>query len=223
MDVWEEDAGGIDFPALREKMVQRQIKDRGIDDPAVLAAMRAVPREMFVLEPYQAFAYDDTPLPIPSNQTISQPYIVAFMIAALKLETNHRVLEIGTGSGYAAAIIGRIAREVYTVERHAKLADYARRRLAQLNYDNVWVKQGDGTLGWPEHAPYAGIVVAAGGPSVPPSLRAQLAIGGRLVIPVGRSRSQQSLLLITRHTQENYSEEALAPVAFVPLIGDEGL
>jgi protein-L-isoaspartate(D-aspartate) O-methyltransferase len=220
MDAQEEN--GPDFAARRERMVSRQIEDRGVDDPAVLAAMRAVPREIFVLGPYKAFAYDDTPLPIPANQTISQPYIVGFMIAALRLKAEDRVLEIGTGSGYAAAILGHIAREVYTVERHPKLADYARQRLAQLGCDNVWVKHGDGTLGWPEYAPYDGIVVAAGGPSVPPSLRAQLAIGGRLVIPIGRSRHQQSLILITRHDEDRYSEEPLAPVAFVPLIGDEG-
>ncbi len=222
MDAPEEEARGIDFAALRERMVQRQLQDRGITDPAVLAAMRHVPREIFVSATYQPFAYDDSPLPIPANQTISQPYIVAFMIAALELEPDDRVLEIGTGSGYAAAIIGRIAREVYTVERHPKLADYARRRLAQLSLENVWVRHGDGTLGWPEHAPYDGIVVAAGGPSVPPSLRAQLAVGGHLIIPVGRSRHQQHLLRITRHAADRYTEESLAPVAFVPLIGDEG-
>lgn len=218
----EEENDGRDYAALRERMVARQIEDRGVDDPAVLAAMRAVPRELFVLGPYQQFAYDDTPLPIPANQTISQPYIVAFMIAALRLKPEDRVLEIGAGSGYAAAVLGRVAREVYTVERHFKLADYARARLAQLGYDNVWVRHGDGTLGWPEHAPYNGIIVAAGAPAVPESLRAQLAIGGRLVIPVGRSRHQQSLILIVRHDVDRFSEETLAPVAFVPLIGDEG-
>jgi protein-L-isoaspartate(D-aspartate) O-methyltransferase len=221
MDAQEED-DDPDFSTLRERMVSRQIEDRGVDDPAVLAAMRAVPRELFVLGPYRQFAYDDTPLPIPANQTISQPYIVAFMIAALRLRPDDRVLEIGAGSGYAAAVLGRVAREVYTVERHFKLADYARARLAQLGYDNVWVRHGDGTLGWPEHAPYNGIVVAAGAPAVPESLRAQLAIGGRLVIPVGRSRHQQSLLLITRQGESQFTEEVLAPVAFVPLIGDEG-
>jgi protein-L-isoaspartate(D-aspartate) O-methyltransferase len=222
MDEPEEEISGVDFAAQRERMVQRQIEGRGISDPAVLAAMRLVPREIFVSDAYRPFAYDDSPLPIPANQTISQPYIVAYMIAALWLEPDDRVLEIGTGSGYAAAIISHIAHEVYTIERHPKLADYARRRLAQLNIANVWVKHGDGTLGWPEHAPYDGIVVAAGGPSVPPSLRAQLAVGGHLVIPVGRSRHQQNLLRITRHAAERFTEEALAPVAFVPLIGDEG-
>ena len=210
------------FSARRERMVRLQIAGRDINDPAVLAAMREVPREQFMLEPYRQYAYDDTPLPIPANQTISQPYIVAYMIAALALRPDARVLEIGTGSGYAAAVLSRIAGEVYTVERHRKLADYARERLARLGYTNVWGRQGDGTRGWPEHAPYDGIIVAAGGPVVPESLRQQLAVGGRLVIPVGRSRHQQNLILITRPTAETYADEMLVPVAFVPLIGDEG-
>ena len=213
---------GDDYDAQREQMVRQQIEERGIHDPAVLAAMRAVPREQFVLEPNRRYAYDDTPLPIPANQTISQPFIVAYMIAALHLGPSDRVLEIGAGSGYAAAVLGRIVAAVYTVERHHRLADFARERLARLGYDNVWVLRGDGTHGWPEHAPYDGIVVAAGGPSVPESLRAQLAIGGRLVMPVGRSRSRQHLIRLTRRAADDYHEEALVPVAFVPLIGDEG-
>ena len=210
------------FAERRERMVRFQIAGRDITDPAVLAAMGEVPREQFVLEAYRHYAYDDTPLPIPANQTISQPYIVAYMIAALGLRPEDRVLEIGTGSGYAAAILSRISREVHTVERHRKLADYARERLAQLGYANVWVHHGDGTRGWPEHAPYDGIIVAAGGPTVPESLREQLAVGGRMVIPVGRSRHQQNLILITRSNEETYTDEMLVPVAFVPLIGDEG-
>ena len=210
------------FAARREQMVRLQIAGREITDPAVLAAMREVPREQFVLEPYRQYAYDDTPLPIPANQTISQPYIVAYMIAALELRPADRVLEIGTGSGYAAAILSRIAGEVYTVERHHKLADYARERLSRLGYANVFVHHGDGTRGWPEHAPYDGIIVAAGGPTVPESLREQLGVGGRMVIPVGRSRHQQNLILITRPAEDSYTEEMLVPVAFVPLIGDEG-
>ena len=210
------------YAAQRERMVRQQIEGRGLHDPAVLAAMRAVPREQFVLEPHRPYAYDDTPLPIPANQTISQPYIVAYMIAALRLRPDDRVLEIGAGSGYAAAVLSHIVAAVYTVERHAGLADFARRRLARLGYDNVSLRLGDGTHGWPEHAPYDAIVVAAGGPSVPESLRAQLAVGGRLVMPVGRSRSQQHLLRLTRRAAEEYHEESLAPVAFVPLIGDEG-
>lgn len=206
----------------RERMVTRQIANRGVRDPAVLAAMRAVPRELFVPEAYRASAYDDTPLPIPADQTISQPYVVAYMIAALDLKPADRVLEIGTGSGYAAALLSRIVREVYTVERHRVLADYARERLAEAGYLNVHVRHGDGTRGWPEHAPYDGIIVAAGGPTVPLSLQKQLAVGGRLIMPVGRSRHQQYLVLLTRVGEEAYTEETLAPVAFVPLIGDEG-
>lgn len=211
-----------DYNARREQMVRNQLAGRDIHDPAVLAAMGQVPRETFVLQPYRAYAYDDTPLPIPANQTISQPYIVAYMIAALALRPEDRVLEIGAGSGYAAAVLSRIAREVYTVERHRKLADFARERLAGLGYDNVHVRHGDGTRGWPEHAPYDGIIVAAGGPAVPASLRDQLAVGGRLVMPVGRSRRQQHLIRVTRSEENVYKEEMLVPVAFVPLIGDEG-
>jgi len=222
MDSAMDNAAGDDYADRRERMVSQQIASRAIVDPAVLAAMRAVPREQFVLEPYRQYAYDDTPLPIPANQTISQPFIVAYMIAALALGPEDRVLEIGTGSGYAAAVLSRIAREVYTVERHYKLADYARSRLERLGYANVQVRHGDGTRGWPEHAPYDGVIVAAGGPAVPESLRGQLAIGGRLVMPVGRSRSAQNLILITRVDEGVYRDEMLVPVAFVPLIGDEG-
>ncbi len=210
------------YTEARERMVRQQIEERGIRNEAVLAAMRAVPRELFVPESYRPFAYDDSPLPIPAGQTISQPFVVAYMIAVLSLGPDDHVLEIGAGSGYAAALLSRIVREVYTVERHGELARYARERLAEAGYDNVWVKHGDGTLGWAEHAPYDGIIVAAGGPSVPESLRAQLAAGGRLVMPVGRSRHQQHLILLTRISEDDYTEERLAPVAFVPLIGDEG-
>ena len=210
------------FAAQRERMVRLQIVGRGITDPAVLAAMRQVPREQFVLEAHRQHAYDDTPLPIPADQTISQPYIVAYMIAALALQSDARVLEIGAGSGYAAAVLSRIAADVYTVERHHQLAEFAHERLARLDYTNVRIYVGDGTRGWPEHAPYDGIIVAAGGPSVPESLREQLAVGGRMVIPVGRSRHQQNLILITHPTADTYTDENLAPVAFVPLIGDEG-
>lgn len=218
----DESSDATEYAERREQMVKRQIEGRGINDASVLAAMRTVPREQFVLSPYRGQAYDDTPLPIPANQTISQPYIVGYMIAALSLRPGDRVLEIGAGSGYAAAVLSRIVREVYTVERHRKLANHARDRLAQLGYDNVWVRHGDGTQGWPEHAPYDGIIVAAGGPSVPESLTAQLAVGGRLVMPVGRSRRQQNLILITRTGEATFVDEWLVSVAFVPLIGDEG-
>ncbi|MBX7252912.1 MAG: protein-L-isoaspartate(D-aspartate) O-methyltransferase [Candidatus Promineofilum sp.] len=210
------------FAAARERMVADQIAGRGISDAAVLRAMRLVPRQHFVPESERPYAYDDTPLPIPAHQTISQPYVVAYMIAALGLGPDDRVLEVGAGSGYAAAVLSRIVGEVYTVERHPELVDYARARLAALGYDNVHVHQGDGTRGWPEHAPYDGIIVAAGGPAVPESLRAQMAVGGRLVMPVGRSRQQQHLVRVTRRAEGGMREEKLAPVAFVPLIGDEG-
>jgi protein-L-isoaspartate(D-aspartate) O-methyltransferase len=217
-----EQSAVLDYVARREQMVRTQLAGRDIHDPAVLAAMGHVPREAFVLKSYRAHAYDDAPLPIPANQTISQPYIVAYMIAALALRPEDRVLEIGAGSGYAAAVLSRIAGQVYTVERHRKLVDFARERLEKLGYDNVHVRHGDGTRGWREHAPYDGIIVAAGGPAVPASLRDQLVVGGRLVMPVGRSRRQQHLIRVTRTEDAVYKEEMLVPVAFVPLIGDEG-
>jgi protein-L-isoaspartate(D-aspartate) O-methyltransferase len=206
----------------RQQMVEQQIRGRGIHDPAILAAMAEVPRELFVVPEYRAQAYDDTPLPIPAGQTISQPYVVALMIEALQLTMADRVLEIGTGSGYAAAVLSRIAREVYTVERHQELVVYARERFLELGYHNVKVHHGDGTLGWPEHAPYNGIVVAAGGPQIPLSLRQQLAPGGRMLIPVGRHRERQQLVRITRHNEGHFKQEKLGHVRFVPLIGREG-
>ncbi|MCZ2114704.1 MAG: protein-L-isoaspartate(D-aspartate) O-methyltransferase [Anaerolineae bacterium] len=222
MSQTEEASDAAEYARQREQMVKQQIQGRGITDPAVLAAMRTVPREAFVPSPYRQLAYDDSPLPIPANQTISQPYIVGYMIAALALRPGDRVLEIGAGSGYAAALLSRIVREVYAVERHLELVDYARERLARLGYDNVWIRHGDGTQGWPEHAPYGGIIVAAGGPAVPEPLKDQLAIGGRLIMPVGHSRHQQTLVRITRTDEATYRDERLVGVAFVPLIGDEG-
>ncbi len=206
----------------RERMVRNQIAGRGIKDTAVLRAMRTVPREFFVPERYQRYAYDDMPLPIPGKQTISQPYVVALMISRLELDADDRVLEIGTGSGYAAALLGQIVREVHTVERIGKLVNYARERLELLGYDNVHVHQGDGTLGWEPEAPYDGIVVAAGGPSVPDSLKRQLAENGRLIIPVGRSERHQNLVRVIKTGEERFEESDLGAVAFVPLIGDEG-
>jgi protein-L-isoaspartate(D-aspartate) O-methyltransferase len=206
----------------REAMVTHQVAARGITDARVLDALRAVPRERFVPEALAEFAYDDTPLEIEEGQTISQPYIVARMIAALHPQPRDRVLEVGTGSGYAAAVLAHAVGEVYTIERHAALADVARDRLRDLGYRTVHVRHGDGTLGWPEHAPYDGIVVAAGGPRVPQPLLDQLAIGGRLVIPVGEGRGGQRLLRVTRRDHDTYDEEELEPVRFVPLIGAEG-
>ncbi|HSQ00997.1 MAG TPA: protein-L-isoaspartate(D-aspartate) O-methyltransferase [Candidatus Dormibacteraeota bacterium] len=207
--------------AQRDRMLG-QLRARGVDDPAVLAAMREVPREAFIAAELAEFAYEDAPLPILSGQTISQPYIVAVMTAALALEPHHRVLEIGTGSGYAAAILSRIAADVYTVERHQELAAAAERRLHDLGYGNVHVVHGDGTLGWPAHAPYDAIVVAAGGPDVPPALLEQLAVGGRLVIPIGSSPRTQELVRVQRLADDSYHREDLGAVRFVPLIGAAG-
>lgn len=206
----------------RERMVRQQIAARGIRDPLVLSAMRRVPREQFLREGLEEFAYQDTPLPIESDQTISQPYVVAYMTECLGLRGGEKVLEIGTGSGYAAAVLAEIAAEVFTVERYPNLAASATERLRRLGYDNVRIRQGDGTLGWIEHAPYDAIVVAAGGPEVPASLREQLVIGGRLVIPVGPSARSQKLVRITRSGEHAFDQEDLMAVSFVPLVGQEG-
>lgn len=210
-----------DLAARRHEMVEHQIRARGVRDPLVLKALGHVPREAFLPEKMWECAYEDSPLPIAAGQTISQPYIVAFMIEALALEGGERVLEIGTGSGYAAAVLGEIAAEVYTVERIEELADNATAALKSLNYCNVYVHCGDGTLGLPEHAPYDAIVVAAGGPSVPESLQSQLKLGGRMVIPVGSEPTSQELVRITRESEARFTSEHIADVRFVPLIGDE--
>ncbi|MBE3119354.1 MAG: protein-L-isoaspartate(D-aspartate) O-methyltransferase, partial [Candidatus Atribacteria bacterium] len=212
----------IDFAKLRDEMVDRHIAGRGVHSPLVLDAMRSVPREAFLPENLREFAYEDAPLPIAEGQTISQPYIVALMIDALALEGSERVLEIGTGSGYAAAVLSRIARDVYTVERIGQLAEKAAAALADLGYANVHVLHADGTRGWTDHAPYDAIVVAAGGPEVPESLKAQLKIGGRLVIPVGVDRRVQELVRVTRVSEIQYKTEDIADVRFVPLVGEEG-
>jgi protein-L-isoaspartate(D-aspartate) O-methyltransferase len=211
----------FDFAGQRERMVE-QIAALGVRDPAVLAAMRAVPRERFVPEHLAHRAYDDGPLPIGEGQTISQPYVVAVMTEALRLQPRDRVLEIGTGSGYAAAVLASIVAEVYTVERVASLAESACRRLVDLGYANVHVRLGDGSLGWAEHAPYDAIVVTAGGPDVPPSLLRQLAPHGRLVMPVGPEPRAQRLVRMVRTADDGYEREDLEEVAFVPLIGAEG-
>jgi protein-L-isoaspartate(D-aspartate) O-methyltransferase len=203
-------------------MVARQIAGRGVRDPAVLAAMRKVPRERFVPESLASLAYDDRPLPIGEGQTISQPYIVAVMSEALRLRSNDRVLEIGTGSGYAAAVLAVIAAEVYTVERLEGLAESASKRLAELGYLNIHVRQGDGSLGWPEHAPYDAILVTASGPDVPAALLEQLAIGGRLIMPVGTHFGSQRLVRVERISADSCKRETLEDVVFVPLIGAQG-
>jgi len=203
-------------------MVKRQIAQRGIDDVLVLNAMRKVPRHEFVERKLQPFAYDDSPMPIGEGQTISQPYIVGMMTAALDLKGGERVLEVGAGCGYAAAVLAEIAGEVYTVERIGSLADRARRTLAHLGYDNVHVITGDGTLGWPDAAPYAGISVTASAPDVPHTLKQQLEIGGHLVIPVEREGGLQYLERITRVDEEKFQTVSLGGVRFVRLIGTEG-
>jgi protein-L-isoaspartate(D-aspartate) O-methyltransferase len=203
-------------------MVETQLVARGIRHPAVLRAMAAVPRERFVPEIEARHAYDDSALPIAELQTISQPYVVALMLEAIAPTPTDRVLEIGTGSAYATAVLAEIVAEVYTVERLATLAAAARRRLAELGYRHVHVLEGDGTLGWPEHAPYDGIVVTAGGPDVPAPLLSQVRIGGHLVIPIGATPRAQELVRVTRRAADDYSREHLGPVAFVPLIGAEG-
>lgn len=211
-----------DYAKLRERMVQRQIAGRGVTSEKVLDAMRKVPRERFLPVGQGVWAYDDSPLPIGEGQTISQPYIVAYMAEGLALKGGEKVLEIGTGSGYAAAVLAEIASEVYTIERIEGLASMARTVLDDLGYDNVHVRHGDGTLGWPEQAPFDGIVVAAGGPEIPETLKRQLKVGGRLVIPVGKSKAYQDLVRVTRVEETEFDIEDLVAVRFVPLVGKEG-
>lgn len=210
-----------DFVKLRSRMVERQIAARGISDPAVLEAMRTVPREEFVSPELRSRACDDGPLPIGSGQTISQPFIVASMVESLQLHPDDRVLEIGVGSGYAAAVMAEIVEEVYGIERHAELAESARQRLERLSYENIMIRHGDGTKGWDEYAPFDAIIVAASGPKIPESLLAQLAPGGRMVIPIGSSVFDQRLIRV-RRTDRGFRQDRLEPVRFVPLVGEEG-
>ena len=201
-------------------MVSGQLEARGIE-PEVLRAFRLVPRENFVPANVREWAYEDRPLPIAEGQTISQPYIVALTLQNLKVSPDSRVLEIGAGSGYAAAVLSRLVRRVVTVERVASLAEGARTKLGALGYNNIRVVLGDGSQGFAEEAPYDAIAVAAAAPSVPEALKRQLKVGGRLVIPVGEEQ-QQSLLLITRTGEETFVERDLGRVRFVPLIGEQG-
>jgi len=212
----------MDDASKRARMVARQIEARGVRDARVLQAMREVPRHVFVPAALAESACDDRALPIAAGQTISQPYVVALMLEALALRPADRVLEVGTGSGYAAALLSRLAAEVYTIERHAELGELARERLAELGCANVRVRIADGTLGWPEAAPFDAILVSAGGPRVPASLEAQLAVGGRLVIPVGAGRGSQQLLRVVRTAGDRLEREDLGDVQFVPLVGAEG-
>ena len=209
------------YEKLRNEMVDFQIKRRGVRDENVLNAMRKVPRHEFVPKSQIEFAYSDTPLPIGCGQTISQPYMVAVMTELLKPNKNKKILEIGTGCGYQTAILAEICKEVYTIERIPELTEMAKRNLKKLGYNNVFFKTGDGTIGWKEFSPFDGIIVTAGAPSVPESLKHQLSKnGGILVIPVG-DRFTQSLLKITR--KENYFHaDTHFLCQFVPLIGEEG-
>jgi protein-L-isoaspartate(D-aspartate) O-methyltransferase len=211
-----------DFAARRALMVRQQIAGRGIEGPRLLDAFRSVPREAFVPDGVRDFAYEDGPLPIEAGQTISQPYIVALMISAAGIAGGDRVLEIGAGSGYAAAVMSRIAAEVIALERHAELVELARERMERLGYDNVRILHGDGTGGLPGEAPFEAILCAASGSHVPDALRRQLSVGGILVMPLGEPDSVQNLVKVTRRGEEDFVGEALGPVRFVPLIGAQG-
>ena len=205
----------------RERMIKAQIAGRGIRSERVLRAMGQVPREEFVEPELDEFAYEDGPLPISEGQTISQPYIVALMVEAAEIGPTDQVLEVGTGSGYAAAVMSRVAARVFTIERHASLAETARQRFARLGYDNVQVRVGDGTQGLLEAAPFQAILVAASGPMVPHALKSQLALCGRLIIPVGQQYWRQRLHKVTRVSEAQYEDDDLGAVSFVPLIGAE--
>lgn len=211
-----------DFARARAHMVEVQIARRGVRDPLIRDAMRQVPREAFVAEGYEEFAYEDGPIPIGEGQTISQPYIAALMIEAAEVKPGDVVLEVGAGSGYVAAVLSRIAARVVAIERRPALAAAAGRRLERLGYDNVELHAGDGTRGWQAAAPFDAVLVSAGGPQVPESLKTQLAKGGRLVIPVGREEGSQTLLKLTRRSVSDFVTEDLGLVSFVPLIGEQG-
>lgn len=212
-----------DFAAQRDAMVEQQIAARGIADPHVLAAFREVPRELFVSGELAGQAYGDHPLPIAAGQTISQPYMVALMIAAAEVKPADHVLEVGAGSGYAAAVLSRIAHSVIAIERQSELAAGARGRLQALGYHNVAVVHGDGSCGWPAQAPYDAILVAASGSHVPDLLVDQLAPGGRLVMPLGGPGEVQRLVKVAKAAADGSTTRAdLGEVRFVPLIGEEG-
>lgn len=210
-------AAAEDFAALRERMVREQIAARGVTDRRVLAAMRKVPRHEFVPDIRRADAYQDRPLPIGRGQTISQPYVVALMTELAAVEPTSRVLEVGTGSGYQAAVLTELAGEVYTIEIVEALASEAAATLRRLGYRRVTVRHGDGYRGWPEAAPFDAIVVTAAPPAVPPALREQLAPGGRLVIPVGEEKQE---LEVHRRTADGFEVRRVTPVRFVPMTGE---
>jgi protein-L-isoaspartate(D-aspartate) O-methyltransferase len=209
------------FARERAVVVSRHLRARGIEGPLLLAAMSAVPREAFVPEHLQEFSYEVSALPIEAGQTISQPYIVGLMAQAAALDPSKRVLEIGTGSGYAAAVLALLARHVYSVERHALLARQAAALLSSLDIRNVSVRTGDGIAGWAEEAPFDAILAAASGHDIPPAWKAQLAIGGRLIMPLGGVDRPQRLLLLKRTSETGFAEEDLGDVMFVPLVAGE--
>ena len=209
-----------EFEALRERMIERHIIARGIDDAYLIAAFRAVPREAFVSAGFETAAYADAPLPIGSGQTISQPYIVALTINSAEIGPDDKVLEIGAGSGYAAAIIGQVAKQVIAIERHGGLARLASERMAKLGYPNVRIIEGDGTGGLPEEAPFDAIVAAASGSHVPQVLLDQLKPGGRLVMPIGEPGAIQQLVKVAKGADGSLKQEGLGSVRFVPLIGE---
>ena len=208
------------FEDLRKQMIDYQLAARGLHDQTVLNAVNTVPREEFVPTELVEFAYSDSPLPIEASQTISQPYIVALMTAALELKPGECALEVGTGSGYAAAILAEIAEEVYTIERHKILADTARIRLEELGYKNIQVLYGDGTLGWPERAPFDAIIVTAASSHIPPPLVSQLKPGGVMIIPVGPVFQVQQLSLLRKNADGELTSRQILPVRFVPFTGE---
>jgi protein-L-isoaspartate(D-aspartate) O-methyltransferase len=217
----KENKAMADFSLIRDRMVAAQLKQRGIADPHVLAAMAEVPREEFVEPGYGEFAYEDSALPIAEGQTISQPYIVAAMIEAAAIAPGDKVLEIGAGSGYAAAVLSRMAGQVFAIERHAALTEAAEARFKKLGYRNIHLRTGDGTKGWPEEAPFDAIIVSAVGPKAPQALKDQLRIGGALILPLGEA-GEQRLLRLVRTAETRFEEDDLGAVRFVRLIEAEG-
>lgn len=211
-----------DYAAEREAMIERQIASRGIHEPAILEAFRSVPREEFLSPEYADLAYGDHPLPIEAGQTISQPYIVALMIHAAEMKAGDNVLEVGAGSGYAAAVMSRIAGQVTAIERQPELVKVAQGRMQRLGFDNVRIVEGDGTRGWEPEAPYDAILAAASGSHIPPAWIDQLADGGRIVMPVGEPSFIQKLIKVTKGPAGKLITEDLGGVRFVPLIGEEG-
>ena len=210
-----------EYTSKRQRMIETQLLPRGIKDPRVIAAMRKVPRHLFLDEALWPEAYEDRPVPIGEKQTISQPFIVAIMTEALKLSGTEKILEIGTGSGYQAAVLAELAEQVYSIERLPSIAKRARRVLDELKYANIVITIGDGTLGWKEHSPYDGIIVTAASPYPPKTLLEQLKVGGRLIIPIG-DEFTQDLTLYIRDSDKDYSKESYGGCRFVKLIGEQG-